>query len=1599
MGTHIFSGGNGIVSQIASAWTFDPGANVKLKTKGKPGADWHKNASGSLMIALGTIKEHGTQVINQYGAMDTGLHNPATVLVGLFTNVANKVNRYQTFVQTVTQEAGKMVVNGVVTITNAILMELSEKMGNSIKNGKDILGGMTAQHLLGATEEEIAQLMEMLKDPSTYGGIAVSMAATAVQGVPVLGQLAGGAVAVDRIVGIGQSAMNSATELKDIMGTWGDKMTETQKEEARKRLAKWIVGGGASLLAALAGKKWKQSKKSTEVKNDKTNTDQHSDTKGGGKDKCSQCAISFPVIISSGEKLMDETDFSLPGPIPINWRRRYRSGHMEPSPWGQGWTHPFTLELRLGAEGLVHINDQGRSIELPHVQVGQTHFDKFEKFTLHHPNDNSWVIEHKGGLCHHYRRASPEQWRLQLFGISDRQGNTVRLQWAAPDAQQDAAAARTWSARQYGSTQAETPPPLDPFAIARLVGVIDSAGRELRLRWANVTEVGTQSAPQGSPDSARLVAVDLMAQGQAYPLVTYQYDTQGQLTATHHAGQPYRQYAWRSGVLVGYRKASGHRYFAQYDSEGPQGRVLRSWCADAPVPGQDDDHFQYHPLQRVTLHRDGLNRITRYHWDERFNITATVVAAGTVDETRIQTPFDASGNPSGSVDALGRRTTFRYDARGNLTQLTNALGHSTELAYNQLDLLVSLKDALGHEWTREYDERGNMVRLTDPLAQSTAYAYNERGWPTEVVDAKGGKKSLQWDDAGNLTAYTDCSRQTTRFEYNLLGQLTTRQDALGHTTQYRYDTAGRLIEVVEPGVNKNSDKGSANDGKAVIQHAIHQYTWNGEGQLLAYTDPLGGSTRYTYDGDGRPLTRTDAAGRSLVYRYDAAGRSTTLVNENSAQTQFRYNLLDHLTDEIGFDGRHQRYCYNAAGELTHLIETGGSDLGPGKVTHFERDALGSLLAKRSFDSSTSAETAYTYDSLGRLTSARNGAAHLAFVYDPLGQLLGETQTLVGLGGTIKGGKKADVKRSLAHQYDPLGNRTQTTLPDGRTLNWLFYGSGHLHQINLAEPDVSGQAPLPHQVLADIERDALHREVSRSQGQLSSRFDYDPAGRLTRHRAAHVGSGNAVNARGAVVERAYAYDAAGQLVARADSLRGRQDFRYDPTGRILAAMPSALVGASGAGSISTYNAELFAFDPAGNLLPEKTSAHDGTSAGSADDGVIFDNRLRFYQDLAFEYDEHGNVTRRVRGNQSAGTHSDTILSWNADHQLTQAKVTRHGVTQTTSYAYDALGRRVAKLDAFGSTHYLWDGDLMIHSQRGNKEALFVFEPNSFVPLATVQGISKDQSSQQTYWYQCDQIGAPQELTDKQGSIVWAADYKVWGEAKLRAIDWQRTGTDGGFARGPGVSAGVGGNWGSSGSSSKAIAPPIIEQPFRFQGQQFDEETGLHYNRFRYYDPAVGRFVSEDPIGLHGGLNLFSYSQNPLVWIDPRGLAGSPTTATHITYTGMKDGKPYVGYASMQGCHTPEDVLKYRYGNDFSVFDNGKAPTAIYAGHGQEGKDTARGLEQKTFEDMGGIDKDGKIDKTKTSNKQNPVGKNNKRRNEYTAAAGKHCPCEKPTKPKC
>ncbi|MFG0608213.1 RHS repeat-associated core domain-containing protein [Delftia sp. WSY_14] len=165
----------------------------------------------------------------------------------------------------------------------------------------------------------------------------------------------------------------------------------------------------------------------------------------------------------------------------------------------------------------------------------------------------------------------------------------------------------------------------------------------------------------------------------------------------------------------------------------------------------------------------------------------------------------------------------------------------------------------------------------------------------------------------------------------------------------------------------------------------------------------------------------------------------------------------------------------------------------------------------------------------------------------------------------------------------------------------------------------------------------------------------------------------------------------------------------------------------------------------------------------------------------------------------------------------------------------------------------------------------------------------QASFATYYYQCDQVGAPQELTDETCRIVWAASYKFWGQTQQ--LQYLRTGTDDAAVfthdQRPVALAAQG--------EIQSLA--LVEQPLRFQGQYFDGETGLHYNRFRYYDPVVGRFVHQDPIGLEGGSNFYIFAVNPQIWADILGL-----TAAKLGRNLRNSGRP------LQPGQTPHHIVQ-------------------------------------------------------------------------------------------
>ena len=133
--------------------------------------------------------------------------------------------------------------------------------------------------------------------------------------------------------------------------------------------------------------------------------------------------------------------------------------------------------------------------------------------------------------------------------------------------------------------------------------------------------------------------------------------------------------------------------------------------------------------------------------------------------------------------------------------------------------------------------------------------------------------------------------------------------------------------------------------------------------------------------------------------------------------------------------------------------------------------------------------------------------------------------------------------------------------------------------------------------------------------------------------------------------------------------------------------------------------------------------------------------------------------------------------------------------------------------------------------------------------------------QVYHYHNDHLGTPNELTDQQGEVVWLADYEAWGNtAKIVYKEVQL---------------------------QNIVVSAEELQPIRFQGQSFDTETGLHYNRFRYFDPDLGMFTTRDPIGLLGGSNVFQYAPNPTGWIDPFGLSCVKNKKTSYNTSSRRD----------------------------------------------------------------------------------------------------------------
>lgn len=785
--------------------------------------------------------------------------------------------------------------------------------------------------------------------------------------------------------------------------------------------------------------------------------------------------------------------------------------------------------------------------------------------------------------------------------------------------------------------------------------------------------------------------------------------------------------------------------------------------------------------------------------------------------------------------------TFKWDPDNQRSEATNSLGHTRHYKYNEFGLMIEELDAQGHLSKKEYNHAGRLVAETDPMGATTEYLYDDELRLLRIIDPTQSRIRLQYKD-GELARVIDQADNSWQREYNAQGLLISQTDPNNATTSYHYDRNGMITSIVD----------------AVGR--VSAYTWNAHAELTSITDPLGNKLHYIHDEWGRIVKvigqqpdqdYADAEQNATYYTYTATGRINTITKGQDVTT-IDYNAMGQMIRHTDKYGRVTQYRYDdGLAQPTQRIDAAGNMIRYEYDTErnlialynenneryqFFYDANERLIKEIGFDGRIQE---YSYNAAGQIIAHQDaGEVHTEFERDAKGRLLHKKSHALAADTDMAGqqvkyrydvldrlSEAANEHRYLAFAYDPLGNIVQETQIDlaedgqqSRQKNILQ------HQYNVFGQRLRSELP-DGNVIDYSYDDSLELSEVCFNGQPITTIERDNLGREVKRAQGQVETCTDYDPQGRLArQHAQHQENKAQLILR--------EYGYDEQDNLCAIKEGSeetrylYDTLNRIQETQSDNPEFFAFDPAGNILA--VAENDEAVAG-----LVKGNRLLMQADRKFLYDARGNLLKESRG-KAGKLHK--AYTYNLHNQL--IKVETHDASQQVSFKYDPLGRRISKTDTFGTTHFLWADNVLLQEQRNNLKKTYIFEPGGYKPLALVQ-------DDQVYHYHLDHLGTPRELTDAEGQLVWKARYKTYGNLALKEID-------------------------------------NIENNLRFQGQYFDEETGLHYNRFRYYNPDTGQFINQDPIGLAGGLNAYQYVDNPITWIDPLGLCKEYNPETMSPY---------------------------------------------------------------------------------------------------------------------
>ncbi|MCW7539338.1 DUF6531 domain-containing protein [Aquabacterium sp. A7-Y] len=775
---------------------------------------------------------------------------------------------------------------------------------------------------------------------------------------------------------------------------------------------------------------------------------------------------------------------------------------------------------------------------------------------------------------------------------------------------------------------------------------------------------------------------------------------------------------------------------------------------------------------------------------------------------------DERGLPVLEIDPLGRRTIFEYDEVGRTVAVVNPANRRTEYSYDERGNLHKLRRPDGAVISIECDRNNRPTRITDPMGAVWLQHWDERGLLSEQRSPLGAVTRFQYGDTGLPVARIHAEGASTRFAFDVNGYLITVIDAANNVTRLKRDELGNVLARTDAlGRTTCYDydaKSRLVEVRLPLGHSV-RYDYDAEDRLIQHQDENGACTRYEYVGLGLVSRKVLPNGGSVEYLYDTEEQLVGLTDQRGETYQLERDALGRVINEIDYWGQRWSYEFDAAGWLCRSTDPAG------RVISIESDLLG-RVRRRTFTSQEPgipgfSET-FDFDANGNLIRCGNQHAEVVRRFDAEGRMVEEWQ------GEFK----------VSNAFDAAGNRLSRFSSTGNMVRYSYDALGRPATVRMND-----EAPLT------IDRDASGQIVKESFGEsLERRYRHDLHGRLV--------ANGVMRGQDRLFATQYEYDGLGNITCRQDTLDGVSTYRYDPLSQIYEHVDPQ------------DKLRRFLYDPAGARLSTRVTTQPMSPTADSQQGAGEWKREGECEGSYYQFDRAGNLRLRRDADGAAPQHELAGYSryeWDANQRLVRSEV--NGVE--TIYAYDPLGRRVWKQTGDQRVRFYWDGDTLLGEDRTSpgrntgvvgsqdtKESSrselnkkgpdqwagteYVHYPRSFVPLAMVRAQG---SSRQVFYYHVDPNGCPVKLMTSGGDVVWAARYDAWG----------------------GVDRLIVGD---------------VPNPIRLQGQYHDDETGLHYNRYRYYDSHLGQFCSRDPIGLLGGSNLYRYGPNTLAWVDVLGLAG-------------------------------------------------------------------------------------------------------------------------------